>query len=137
MAKKQDLQATCDSLGIKYQDNDTVEQLELMIAGKQSADKVAGYEEAIGAKDARIEELEAQLEAQEGAIAELSAKLDESVLSQRTGGAVTVKVDGKLVLLNFKTIFHKGKKYTAEQVKDKPEIVKDLLAIKSSLVQRI
>lgn len=33
---KADLQAQCDKLGIKYQENDTIEQLEMMIAGFES-----------------------------------------------------------------------------------------------------
>lgn len=42
---KAELQAKCDSLGIKYQDNDTVEQLELMIAGEVSKAAIKQLEE--------------------------------------------------------------------------------------------
>lgn len=54
---KADLQARATELGIKFQENDTTVNLELMIAGKESVDTIKALEEENAALKAAYTEL--------------------------------------------------------------------------------
>lgn len=83
MANKAELQQQCDDLGIKYQDNDTNEQLELMIKGKNLQNvvddlsfKLTEQQETIDEKAAEIEALDAQLAEQRETINVKSTEIE-------------------------------------------------------------
>lgn len=78
--KKEDLQKALDDLGIKYQDNDTNDQLELMLNGHKAIEE--------------NKELKVQLEKQNEIIDKLNDSVSNTDVS-KDAGAPTVKVGDK------------------------------------------
>lgn len=130
--KKEDLQKKCDELGLKYQDNDTVEQLQHMIKGQEAIDKVA--------------KLETELQEARDLNAELNASISSSETEAKTG-APTVKHDGKvysmpiekmgLTVLSQKTLGVSGSQITREMVKKDKKLLAKLIETKSGFLVEV
>lgn len=106
--KKEDLHKALDDLGIKYQDNDTNDQLELMLNGYKAIEEnkelkaelekqnkeVENLSTEIGNLNEENHELQEQLEKQNEIIDKLNENVSDTDISKATG-APTVKVGDK------------------------------------------
>lgn len=76
---KESLQKRCTDLEIKFQENDTVAQLELMIAGKQSVEQISKLEE----DNAKLTEANEKLTVAYSELAEANKELAEAHTTKR------------------------------------------------------
>lgn len=124
---KAEIQKKCDDLGIKYQENDTVEQLELMIAGKESASLIKTLEDDL---TKHKKALDTTLQAN----AELQERLEE-LEDRPTGKEVSFKSGKRKGRFVAKRFTLKGHEYTAEEAAKDPKLLEQLIRIKSGVIQ--
>lgn len=153
--KKEDLHARCNELGIKYQENDTNEQLALMIAGKEAAAKLktkdaeiqdlkTSHEEALKVKDDRIAELETEAKEAATEIENMQKVVDDSVkvkelalAGSKTANLPTVKHKGKEYQIQYPKLRIGTTVVTAQEVADDSKLIASLLKEGSGMLKEI
>lgn len=130
---KADIQKKCDDLGIKYQENDTVEQLELMIKGVELEKQIEELEASL------LADLEAEKKRNAELLEvnqELQQALEEAGKSAPSAD-VTFKVGSKKFRFVGKSFSLKGQTYTAKEAAQNKAVLEKLVQMKSGIIEPI
>lgn len=126
---KADTQKKCDELGIKYQDNDTKEQLDLMIEGVESRETI---EHLKAEKETLEAEKSALAEANEG----LQAQLEQKDQEADNAGKVLAKVGNKTYEV-LGGVNLEGTLYPKEELAKNDKVLKQLVKMESGILKLV
>lgn len=126
---KKELQSRAEELGIKYQENDTNENLALMIAGKESAEKLDEKDKALAEKSAEVKVLESEN-------TKLQGLLEEKELAAKAGGAVVVKHKSDMYKI-IGNVKHNKVEYTPETLAKDNNAVAELVKKGSGILVKL
>lgn len=164
MTKKEALQKKCNDLEIKFQENDTIEQLELMITGKESAPtiealqkEVAKLKEAEGADESeklkkakeeirglknQVKDAQGMIASQDEVITTMEKQLRNQTLTAGNTGNRVVEIDEVAYVINGPsdpkkaTLKFEGRYYTADELAADPDLCKRILKKGTTLIYR-
>jgi len=125
---KESLIDRCNELGIKYQENDTKLQLELMISGFESIEKIKTLE----AENAELLEI---IKEMQSAVNESEEKSKQALSLTDKIILPTIEYKKKFYLVAYPKFRFNGKMYEAADLVDDMSVVEELIKLNSGVLK--